>query len=97
MKKGDIVAVVATSGEYVGELVSSKPVTLANPKMFFFTHQFRPLAIFASYLPVCRLLKRASQVRTSWLASSRAPRRQGSLRDGRPHWKSSSCPNATTL
>jgi len=33
MKKGDIVAVVATSGEYVGELVSSKPVTLANPKM----------------------------------------------------------------
>ena len=32
MKKGDIVAVVATSGEYVGELVSSKPVTLANPK-----------------------------------------------------------------
>jgi len=33
MKKGDIVAVVATSGEYDGELVSSKPVTLANPKM----------------------------------------------------------------
>ena len=33
MKKGDIVAVVATSGEYVGELVSSKPVTLANPKI----------------------------------------------------------------
>ena len=33
MKKGDIVAVVATSGEYVGELVSSKPVTLANHKM----------------------------------------------------------------
>ena len=33
MKKGDIVAVIATSGEYVGELVSTKPVTLGNPKM----------------------------------------------------------------
>ena len=35
MKKGDIVSVVATSGEYVGEYVSHKgtSITLTNPKM----------------------------------------------------------------
>ena len=33
MKKGDIVTVVTFSGEYVGELVKSEPLTLKNPKM----------------------------------------------------------------
>ena len=34
MKKGDIVSVVAMSGEYIGELVDNKDgIELANPKM----------------------------------------------------------------
>lgn len=33
MKKGDIVTVVTFSGEYVGELAKSEPLTLKNPKM----------------------------------------------------------------
>ena len=34
MNKGDIVSVVAMSGEYIGELVDNKDgIELANPKM----------------------------------------------------------------
>jgi hypothetical protein len=33
MKKGDIVTVVAQSGEYVGELAKAEPLTLKNPRM----------------------------------------------------------------
>lgn len=37
MKEGDIVSVVAVSGEYVGELVSLEPLTLKNPRMIIQT------------------------------------------------------------
>ena len=33
MKKGDIVTVVTMTGEYVGELAKTEPLTLKNPKM----------------------------------------------------------------
>ena len=33
MEKGDVVSVVATSGEYVGVLESVKPLTLNKPRM----------------------------------------------------------------
>lgn len=33
MKKGDIVTVVTFTGEYVGELAKTEPLTLKNPKM----------------------------------------------------------------
>ena len=33
MQKGDIVTVVTMTGEYVGELAKTEPLTLKNPKM----------------------------------------------------------------
>jgi hypothetical protein len=33
MKKGDVVTVVTFTGEYVGELAKTEPLTLKNPKM----------------------------------------------------------------